>query len=193
MIPSGSMETSLLVQDYVIVKKWAYGVRLPFTEKWILGPHKPERGDIVVFKSVNKDGHFIVKRVIGLPGDEIRISSKGFIQVNDDPFVYQEMPQSNENFTVYQEDNGVKQYMVQFTADLEQTTHEIKVPEGHLFMMGDNRNYSYDSRFWGALPIERIMGKLTMVWISCEESESYSSFLCSVDDLRFDRLFMSVD
>ncbi len=193
MIPSGSMETSLLVQDYVLVKKWAYGVRIPFTEKWVFGPHKPERGDIVVFKSVNKDGHFIVKRVIGLPGDEIRINNKGFIQVNDDPFVYQEMPQSNENFTVYQEDNGVKQYLVQFTADLEQSSHEIKVPEGHLFMMGDNRNYSYDSRFWGALPIERIMGKLTMVWISCEESESYSSFLCSVDDLRFDRLFMSVD
>ncbi len=183
-----------MVQDYVVVQKWVYGLRLPFTEKWLWGPFQPTRGDIVVFKSTNEEsGHFIVKRVIGLPGDEIRINEKGFIQVNDDPFVYQEMPQSDQNFTVYQEDNGVKQYLVQFSVGVEQNAHEIKVPEGHLFMMGDNRNHSYDSRFWGALPMDRIMGKLSMIWISCEESESYSSFLCSVDDLRKDRLFKSVD
>ncbi len=194
VIPSGSMETSLLVQDYVVVQKFSYGLRIPFTEKWLIGPNVPNRGDIVVFKSVNEDsGHFIVKRVIGLPGDEIRIGSKGFIQINDAPFVYQEMPQSDEDYVVYQEDNGEKQYLVQFSRDFEHKTKEIKVPEGHLFMMGDNRNHSYDSRFWGALPMERIMGKLTMIWISCEESESLSSFLCSAKDIRYDRLFKSVD
>lgn len=194
VIPSGSMEKSLLIQDYVMVNKHSYGLRVPFSEKWILGPYTPERGDIVVFKSKNEEsGHFIVKRVIGLPGDEILINSKGFIQINETPFVYQEMPSEDEDFIVYQEDNGNKQYRVQFSTGLDQATHQIKVPEGHLFMMGDNRNHSFDSRFWGALPIERIMGKLTMIWISCEESESYSSFLCSAKDLRFDRLFKSVD
>jgi signal peptidase I len=87
----------------------------------------------------------------------------------------------------------VKRYRVQFSRDIEQSTHEITVPEGHLFMMGDNRNFSSDSRFWGPLPLERIMGKLTMVWISCEESDSYSSFVCPVKDLRMDRLFKSMD
>ncbi len=193
VIPSGSMETSLLIQDYVVVKKFAYGLRLPFTEKWILGPAVPKRGDIVVFKSVDDSGHILVKRVIGLPGDEIMINNKGFIQVNDTPFVYQEVDEENESFDVYEEDNGSKKYLVQFSKDLEQTTHQIKVPEGQLYMMGDNRNFSADSRFWGPLPLERIMGKLVLIWFSCEESERYSSFLCSAQDFRVDRILKKVD
>ena len=202
MIPSGSMESTLLVQDYVFVKKWAYGLRLPFTESWLLGPMTPQRGDIVVFKAVDDQGHFLVKRVVGLPGDEILINNKGFIQVNDQPFSYQplsvkgEAPQQegdyDEAFDIYLEDNGFKQYQVQFSRGLEQTEHQITVPEGHIYMMGDNRNYSADSRFWGPLPLERIMGKLVMIWISCEESDSYSSFLCAAKDLRTDRFFKIV-
>ena len=194
VIPSGSMKETLLIQDYVIVKKHAYGVRLPFTKNWLLGPYTPERGDIVVFKSVDDEsGHVLVKRVIGLPGDQILIDEKGFIQVNDTPFVYQEVDSSDEVFKVYEEDNGVKRYRVQFSAEIEQATYDIKVPEGQIFMMGDNRNFSADSRFWGSLPLERIMGKLTMVWISCEESDSYSSFVCPLKDIRKDRLFKSMD
>lgn len=204
VIPSGSMETSLLVQDYVLVKKWAYGLRLPFSEKWIVGPNAPDRGDIVVFKAVDQSGNFLVKRVIGLPGDEIRINEKGFIQINDEPFVYQEIEESQslsesdrhidwEFFNVYWEDNGQKRYKVQYAKGVSQGPQQFTVPEGHLFMMGDNRNHSMDSRYWGALPLDRIMGKLVMIWISCEESESYSSFLCSPKDFRTDRLFKFVD
>jgi signal peptidase I len=91
VIPSGSMKETLLIQDYVVVRKWQYGVRLPFTQQWLVGPFVPERGDIVVFKSVGESGHTLVKRVIGLPGDEILINEKGFIQINDSPFVYQEV------------------------------------------------------------------------------------------------------
>lgn len=193
VIPSGSMETSLLIQDYVVVKKWAYGVRWPFSNEWLIGPESPQRGDIVVFKSVDDSGHFLVKRVIGLPGDHILINEKGFIQVNDTPFAYQPFDEENDRFEVYQEDNGEKQYQVQFSRGVNQEPYDIRVPEGHLFMMGDNRNFSADSRFWGPLPMQRIMGKLTMIWISCEDSERYSSFLCSMQDLRWDRLFKSVD
>lgn len=193
VIPSGSMKSTLLVQDYVVVKKWAYGLRLPFSEKWLFGPKVPERGDIVVFKAVDESGNFLVKRVVGLPGDEIMINEKGFIQINDFPFIYQEVKSEDENFIVYKEDNGVKQYRVQFSADGGQTPFELKIPAGHIFMMGDNRNFSADSRYWGALPLERIMGKLFMVWMSCEESDSYSSFLCAPSDFRTDRFFKRVD
>jgi signal peptidase I len=194
VIPSGSMETTLLVQDYVVVQKWAYGVRVPFTKYWLMGPYLPERGDIIVFKSINEEsGHFVVKRVIGLPGDEIRINSQGFIQVNDEPFVYQELPESDDYLVVFREDNGRKQYQVQYAAGVNQETYEITVPQGQLFLMGDNRNHSYDSRFWGPLPIEQIMGRLSMIWISCEESEAHSSFLCPAENIRWPRLFKTVE
>ena len=193
VIPSGSMESTLLVQDYVVVQKWAYGLRLPFTNQWLLGPHLPKRGDIVVFKAVDNSGHFLVKRVIGLPGDEIFIDERGFIQINDSPFIYQEVSSEKEDFFIYKEDNGVKQYQVQFSEASGQSPYEIKVPEGHIFMMGDNRNFSADSRYWGPLPLERIMGKLSMIWMSCKESDSYSSFLCSPRDFRTDRFFKRVD
>ena len=193
VIPSGSMETTLLIQDYVVVKKWAYGLRVPFTETWLYGPHLPDRGDIVVFKAKDESGHFLVKRVIGLPGEEILIDEKGFIQINDFPFVYQEMESDDENLAIFKEDNGDKRYQVQFSKGMSQAPYEIRVPEGHLFMMGDNRNFSADSRSWGPLPLGRIMGKLVMIWLSCEESDSYSSFLCSLKDIRKDRILKSVD
>ncbi len=193
VIPSGSMEQTLLIQDYVVVKKWAYGVRIPFTNQWLLGPEVPKRGDIVVFKSVDDSGHFLVKRVVGLPGDEIRVDEKGFVQVNDTPFVYQELESDDSGLRAFQEDNGEKRYRVQFSEGLRDSPFSAEVPEGHLFMMGDNRHFSADSRSWGSLPLERIMGKLVMIWISCEESESYSSFLCAFKDLRTDRIFKWVD
>lgn len=193
VIPSGSMEKTLLIQDYIVAKKWVYGLRLPFTEKWLWGPVTPQRGDIVIFNAVDQSGHTLVKRVIGLPGDQILMNDKGYLQVNDAPFVYQESSRSNQDFDVYQEDNGEKRYFVQYSKRVVQTPFEYTVPEGHLFMMGDNRNFSADSRFWGPLPIEKIMGKLSMILISCEDSESYSSFLCPLSDLRKDRFFKLVD
>lgn len=192
VIPSGSMESTLLIQDYVVVKKWVYGFRIPFTEKWLGGPKMPSRGDIVVFKSVDGSGNFIVKRVVGLPGETISINDKGMVHINGLSFSYQEL-ESGEDYQKYLENNGEKDYVVQYMKGIEQDPFEMKIPEGHLFMMGDNRNQSMDSRFWGSLPMDRIMGKLFMIWISCEESDSYSSFLCPINDLRKDRIFRSVD
>ena len=193
VIPSGSMKQTLLIQDYVIVKKWAFGIRIPFTSDWLVGPSVPERGDIVVFHSKGESGHILVKRVIGLPGDQIMIDEKGFIQINDSPFAYQPIEENNPEYDVYLEDNGEKSYRIQLEKDFTQTTYDLTVPDGHLFMMGDNRNYSSDSRFWGPLPLEKIMGKLTMIWMSCEESDTYSSFLCAPKDFRKDRFFKKVD
>ena len=193
VIPSGSMETTLLVQDYVVVKKWNYGVRLPFTETWLWGPQLPERGDIVVFKAKDQSGHFLVKRVIGLPGETISIDKNGFIHINGVGFGYSRKTSSDKDFVVYEEDNGNKSYKVQYFEGLEQEPYELTIPEGEIFMMGDNRNQSADSRYWGALPLNRIMGKLVMIWMSCHESENYSSFLCSPKDFRMERLFKLVD
>ncbi len=192
VIPSGSMESTLLVQDYVLVKKWAYGLRLPFSETWAYGPHTPARGDIVVFKAKDESGHFLVKRVIGLPGETLFIDNQGHIHINGKSFSYQSSDYPDDDYRVLTENNGSKSYQVQYLSGVEQKSEEIYVPEGHLFMMGDNRNQSADSRYWGALPLERIVGKLDLIWMSCRESDKHSSFLCAPADFRTERLFRLV-
>jgi signal peptidase I len=192
VIPSGSMESTLLVQDYVVVKKWAYGLRVPFSNTWLYGPLTPQRGDIVVFKSVEGD-HFLVKRVVGLPGDRLSMDEKGFLRINGEVFDYKKSSsESSENYDRWTENNGRVSYQIQLAAGINQLPFDEEVPEGHLFMMGDNRNYSSDSRVWGPLPLDKIMGKLTMILISCEESERISSFFCSLQDIRKERLLKRV-
>lgn len=193
VIPSGSMETTLLVQDYVVVKKWSFGLRIPFTRTWLWGPQLPQRGDIVVFKAVDESGHFLVKRVVGLPGDTVDINSQGFLTVNKIAWDYSEVSTEDEERSVFIENNGQKKYQVQFYRNLEQPSAAYNVPEGHIFLMGDNRNQSADSRFWGPLPIENLMGKMAIIWMSCNESETLSSFLCAPKDFRWDRFFKPVD
>ncbi len=193
VIPSSSMEKTLLIQDYVLVSKHAYGVRIPFTKNWLMGPSLPERGDVVVFKSKNDANLFLVKRVVGLPGDTIHMDEKGFLRVNSTPFVYERTLESNEEFDVYIEGNGEKSYRIQMRHEGEQRPQSFEVPEDSLFMMGDNRDFSSDSRFWGPLPLNNIMGKLEWIWFSCKESEKLSSFLCAPSDFRTERFFKSVD
>ena len=193
MIPSGSMKPTLLVQDYVMVKKWAYGLRIPFSEKWLIGPALPGRGDVVVFKSKEESGHFMVKRVVGLPGDEIEVNDEGKISVNGKPFAYGgELPSSEDDHIEFEENNGRKSYRVRYMADMSDHQHKTKVPAGEIFFMGDNRDHSMDSRFWGSLPINRIVGQVSIIWMSCEDNDEISSFLCSPEYFRRQRIFTRV-
>ncbi len=189
VIPSGSMEQTLLVRDYVLVKKWAYGLRLPFSETWIFGPWTPKRGDIAVFRDKDLSGRFIVKRVIGLPGDRVSMDEKGVVSINGHPFEYQIVETGDEDVLAMTESNGQKSYRVQYLSDVEQNSFEFHVPKNEIFMMGDNRNQSSDSRYWGGLPMERLVGKLFLIWLSCRESEVDSEFLCPPGDFRVERLF----
>ena len=193
VIPSGSMEQTLLVKDYVLVKKWAYGFRVPFTESWILGPRIPKRGDIVVFKDKNDSNRFIVKRVIGLPGEKISMDERGVLSIDGNAFEYQKLKdQKDEDLLTMLENNGEKSYRVQYFSDMEQEVFSFKIPENEIFMMGDNRNQSSDSRYWGSLPVNRLLGQLVLIWLSCEESDDDIGFLCSPKNFRFKRLFRQV-
>ncbi len=192
VIPSGSMEQTLLVKDYVLVKKWAYGFRFPFSETWILGPKIPKRGDIVVFKDKDLSDRFIVKRVVGLPGERVSMDEKGVISINGDPFKYQRVESEDSDIQVMIENNGQKSYRIQYFSDIGQDSFEFQLPEDEMFMMGDNRNQSSDSRSWGGLPVNRVIGKLILIWLSCKETEKDSGFLCSPQDFRIKRLFQRV-
>jgi len=145
-IPSSSMEPTLLVGDHLLVYKFIYGIRIPYTDIKFLQYNKPKRGDIVVFifpKDRRKD---FIKRVIGTEGEKVEIiHNKIYIngKVIDDPWGHFTMPRSS-----------IEDYS------------PVKVPEGSLFVMGDNRDNSQDSRFWGFVNINEVKGKAFIVYFS---------------------------
>ena len=151
-IPSGSMEPTLLVGDHILVNKFLYGVKIPFINKTLIPISGPKRNDVIVFiYPVDKSKDFI-KRVIGLPGDEIEIVDNK-IYINGKPF---------KDRYGYYPDRGRK--TVNTTAKTR--FGPVTVPKDHLFVMGDNRNHSYDSRFWGFVPFDSVKGKAFIIYWS---------------------------
>jgi signal peptidase I len=151
-IPSGSMEPTLLVGDHILVNKFIYGIELPFTDIRLFSIHHPERGDIIVFVyPVEPDKDFI-KRVIGLPGDTVEIRNKQ---------VYINGKLLNDSYAVHVENT-------MFPANVQPRDNfgPIRVPAGKYFVMGDNRDRSYDSRFWGFVDAGAIKGKAFIIYWS---------------------------
>ncbi len=186
-IPSGSMIPTLLVGDLILVNKFHYGVRLPVINKKIIDNHEPQRGDVMVFRyplDVNID---YIKRVVGVPGDQISYRNQR-LYVNGELVATQPLPD-------FYDDDSLR-YAKQYSEKLGDVEHRIlvdvnrpsffspvafpyrencsyspegvtcKVPEKHYFMMGDNRDNSQDSRYWGFVPDENIVGRAFFVWMN---------------------------
>jgi len=190
LVPSGSMIPTLLIKDYIFVTKYSYGLRLPFTKKWIIGPFTPKRGEVVVFRSVDNNYYFLVKRVVGLPGDKIVVGQgEPRLTVNGKPVELEDLQTTDDGFHVYDENLLGREHMVQYsTTEGFSTTGEYIVPPGHIFMMGDNRDRSSDSRMFGMLPIENVLGKAQFIWMSCDEDTPPGSILCLDEHLRRERV-----
>ena len=150
-IPSGSMEPTLLIGDKILVNKFVLGMRVPFTFKKFLVPRKPARGDIVVFRFPEGEKKDIVKRVVGLPGERIKISDDGHILVGGEPV--QEPPFIANN-----------RYYNHRTYGPYATTREVQVPEDSYFLLGDNSKHSKDGRAQGFVPLSHIKGRVVCVW-----------------------------
>lgn len=186
-IPSGSMVPSLMIGDFILVNKLAYGVKLPFTE-WLVdivleSPIylqnfiPPKRGDVIVFVYPKDTSMYFIKRLIGLPGDVIEIVDKR-VYINGKEIATQVIDGTNimadmddkfkkEKFLFYQGDIEGKKFTYQIVED--QSSHEpikFTVPPKEYFVMGDNRDFSSDSRFWGTVPERYIKGKAILVWWS---------------------------
>lgn len=190
VIPSGSMESTLLIQDYIIVHKSAYGWRIPFTKKWLSGPSGVNRGDVVVFKSIDDDSFFMIKRVIGLPGDEVEVDANNKVKINGVAHQYADVDETD-----FTENIGSKSYNIQVLDGKDRTGDPfvIKVPEGKIFLMGDNRDRSHDSRFWGPLPVENLLGKAKWIAISCDDQSETDDPFCPSGALRTDRLVKKIN
>jgi signal peptidase I len=172
-IPSGSMMPTLLIGDFILVNKYAYGIRLPVINSKIVALGEPKRGDIVVFRFPKDPTIDYIKRVIGLPGDRIAYYNKQLF-VNGQPIKqtplgeYQGRGQgstmtgallSNEELTGVNHDILIRDGQPSVQG-------EFTVPEGQYFVMGDNRDNSNDSRYWGTVPEGNLVGRAFFIWMS---------------------------
>lgn len=178
-IPSGSLEPTLSIGDFILVNKYHYGVRLPVSHTEIFPLHKPERGDIIVFRWPPNPSVDFIKRVIGVPGDRISYIDKT-LYINGE-----KIPQEFIENTTNRDDTGDIWDVVEKKENLLGVTHsiyqnksrsnddfqDVVVPPGMFFAMGDNRDDSGDSRIWGFVPEQNIVGKANYVWMSWDSNK----------------------
>ena len=172
-IPSGSMMPTLLQGDYIFVKKYAYGLRLPVVEAKIVETGAPERGDVVVFRLPSEPNVNYIKRVIGLPGDRV-VYDKHQLTVNGEEVELSrdaEIPNHN-SIPRFIEQLGEREHAILIgSPGNTMRDGEYVVPDGHYFMMGDNRDNSRDSRFIGAIPETHLVGEAVRIWMHMDGLE----------------------
>jgi signal peptidase I len=209
-IPSGSMMPTLLVGDYIFVNNFAYGYSkysLPFSPDIFSGrifASEPKRGDVVVFRFPPNPDVDYIKRLVGLPGDHIQVK-EGILYINgkavprqpDGSFTSDYKLDPGDDVPVYKEvlDNG-KTYdtLDQSPVSRGDNTREFIVPEGHYFMMGDNRDNSLDSRFdVGYVPAENLVGRASVIFFSLGNDTSFREIWKWPTNMRWDRIFKVVE
>jgi len=195
-IPSGSMENTLLVGDFLFVNKLLYGAEVPLLHKRLPAIREPRRGDILVFDSVEQDGLKVVKRLVGVPGDTLSMENGLLFRDGkqvEEPWVIRTDPNANadplqreqmRHWQVSHLVSGVK--ADSYHPDLN-NWGPIVVPADSFFMMGDNRDGSYDGRYWGFLPRENVRGRPLLVYYSFD-GNTYKP-LPFFTNIRWKRIF----
>jgi signal peptidase I len=194
-IPSGSMENTLLIGDFLFVNKAVYGAEVPLLGAHLPAFREPKRGDVLVFDSVEEEGLKVVKRLIGVPGDTLAMRDGALYrngQRVDEPYVRHDNPNKSESpdyrekMREWQVHHVVGSDTANYHPDL-QDWGPIVVPPDSFFMMGDNRDLSYDGRYWGFLPRENVRGTPLIIYYSYDPSSW--KVLPALTAIRWGRIF----
>ena len=197
-IPSGSMMPTLHIGDHIFVNKFAYGLKIPFSDIvtdhpiYLINREPPKHGDIIVFMYPKDESFYYIKRVVGIPGDTVEVRNK-ILYLNEKPVAREPMTgpgseailkslddpkYSPNNMDLYMEhlDQADHQMMLDKNNFLGESSGPVTVPPNSLFVMGDNRDFSNDSRFWGFVPMRNVKGKAFVIWLSLWISFSDSQY-----------------
>jgi len=177
-IPSGSMLPTLKVGDFILVNKFTYGLRLPVVGTKVVSLNDPQRGDVLVFKFPGDNSINYIKRVIGVPGDRIGYVQKE-LYINGEKVsqkLIARLPPANPKIQLLLEQLGDVSHQIYRDYSPARPGQEWLVPEGHYFVMGDNRDNSNDSRYWKFVPDELVVGKAQLVWMHWNKFWSLPSF-----------------
>lgn len=167
-IPSGSMLPTLEIGDFILVNKFSYGLRLPVANTKVISIADPQRGDVIVFRYPENPSIDYIKRVVGVPGDKVAYYNK-VLYINDKPAIQQ--PDGQYMVDFYQFSQFDEQYdeikhKILVNKMLPAADFVITVPEHKYFVLGDNRDNSRDSRYWGFVPEENLVGKAFLIWMN---------------------------
>ncbi len=190
-IPSGSMMPTLLTGDFILVNKFTYGIRLPVLDTKIIAIGEPERGDVAVFRFPEDPSIDYIKRVVGLPGDRISYRDK-IVYINGKKMETTDLGSYQGKGTALsmtgaqwaEEQLGDVKHQILMRPESRPRNREFRVPDGHYFVMGDNRDNSNDSRFWGTVPEENLVGRAFMIWMNWDKVDN---------TIRFSRIGNSIE
>lgn len=197
VIPSGSMLPGLQIHDHILVQKFSLGLKVPFTDTWLVKWADPVPGDVIVFKYPMNPSVYYVKRLVGVPGDEIEFVN-GELTVNGQKWEQSPIPppaDADPRFDYFREtaSNGQSQTVRYRAGDLRsQEKITVKLGSGEYYALGDNRDESMDSRYWGVIKTHQLVAPAWKVLIGCDATLESNAMLCDPTTLRMSRFWLDI-